>query len=815
MAEIKNNFIRGRMNKDLDERLLPNGEYRDAMNIQVSTSEEDSVGTVQNILGNISVGHTLPQLVCIGSIADEKNNHVYYFATTVMSVRYEINTGTHLIVFRDLNNVLNFNPDIIITGINVIDDMLFFTDNVNEPKKINIQRSIDGTDQVDDTVHTSLIVEGSNFGDIEESHITVIKKAPNYAPALEMISDIPEGNISGLLPSVNQSLVGTDFEVENLVFSFDTYDVGDEFFFIPDQVPGADGLIFNIDVGQEVVFAEYDENIPAIPLTDYLIRGVVTDKQINPFDNTTGTNILGVTRFKVRIITKSVDTPIGLDDDNRLPTYAMSLFVDPKGMFEFKFPRFSTRYKYEDGEYSTFGPFSEVAFIPSDFDYEPKKGYNIGMTNKLKELYLKEFVANDTPKDVVSIDLLYKESDSVAVYVLASLSASDPSITADPYNGLNEYTFINSVEVPTDLGPQTRSIKRGGRYQVQSETIYALVNQNQLIRPFDNVPRKALGQEVTGSRIIYANYLQNYDIPKYNDKLIFQTNNFDDEPVAGKDHKSIKSLREYQLGIVYLDEYGRQSPVLTDSRASVNLDKTYSAKSTRLYARVKGAAPSWAKSFKFYVKETSGDFYNLAMDRYYDAADGNIWLAFPSSDRNKVDIDTFLILKKGADSDFAIENLARYKILAIENQAPEYIKTVYKPLGSVIHQPGSLTDPLDVFGNVGGKLQGNEFVIEAANGDYLLRDTSLFNIYKQVENTKIRVRFEDIFSGTESKSYIVNNIGYDPTGGFNSLPAGAIKVKIDDDFIINWINQNKTLKQLRDEGYSCSNQRFKKLNIEV
>lgn len=36
--------------------------------------------------------------------------------------------------------------------------------------------------------------------------------------------------------------------------------------------------------------------------------------------------------------------------------------------------------------------------------------------------------------------------------------------------------------------------------------------------------------------------------------------------------------------------------------------------------------------------------------------------------------------------------------------------------------------------------------------------------------------------------------------------------KIDDDFIINWIKENKTLKQLRDEGYSCSSQRFKKLN---
>ena len=52
MPEIKHNFTGGKMNKDLDERIVPNGEYRDAMNIQVSTSEESNVGTVQNILGN-------------------------------------------------------------------------------------------------------------------------------------------------------------------------------------------------------------------------------------------------------------------------------------------------------------------------------------------------------------------------------------------------------------------------------------------------------------------------------------------------------------------------------------------------------------------------------------------------------------------------------------------------------------------------------------------------------------------------------------------------------------------------------------------
>lgn len=52
MPEIKHNFTGGKMQKDLDERLVPNGEYRDAMNIQVSTSEGSDVGTVQNILGN-------------------------------------------------------------------------------------------------------------------------------------------------------------------------------------------------------------------------------------------------------------------------------------------------------------------------------------------------------------------------------------------------------------------------------------------------------------------------------------------------------------------------------------------------------------------------------------------------------------------------------------------------------------------------------------------------------------------------------------------------------------------------------------------
>ena len=52
MANTSNNFLKGKMNKDLDARLIPSGEYRNAVNVQVSKSEGSSVGSLENVLGN-------------------------------------------------------------------------------------------------------------------------------------------------------------------------------------------------------------------------------------------------------------------------------------------------------------------------------------------------------------------------------------------------------------------------------------------------------------------------------------------------------------------------------------------------------------------------------------------------------------------------------------------------------------------------------------------------------------------------------------------------------------------------------------------
>ena len=49
MPEFIHNFTRGKMESDLDERMVPNGSYRDALNVTVATSEASNVGALQNL----------------------------------------------------------------------------------------------------------------------------------------------------------------------------------------------------------------------------------------------------------------------------------------------------------------------------------------------------------------------------------------------------------------------------------------------------------------------------------------------------------------------------------------------------------------------------------------------------------------------------------------------------------------------------------------------------------------------------------------------------------------------------------------------
>ena len=46
--DLVKTFVKGRMNKSLDERLIPDGEYIDAMNVRVGSTELTDVGSLEN-----------------------------------------------------------------------------------------------------------------------------------------------------------------------------------------------------------------------------------------------------------------------------------------------------------------------------------------------------------------------------------------------------------------------------------------------------------------------------------------------------------------------------------------------------------------------------------------------------------------------------------------------------------------------------------------------------------------------------------------------------------------------------------------------
>jgi len=157
MPEIKNNFLKGKMNQDLDSRILPQGEYREAINLLISRSEGATVGEFENILGNNNVGTVANSATekVIGHYIDETNSRVYIFVTDFddsdpFSRAPRSGTGSnHKIMEFDLNNpgspntlvtgyFLNFNQSFPIYGTNLLEELLFWTDNYNQPRRINI-----------------------------------------------------------------------------------------------------------------------------------------------------------------------------------------------------------------------------------------------------------------------------------------------------------------------------------------------------------------------------------------------------------------------------------------------------------------------------------------------------------------------------------------------------------------------------------------------------------------------------------------------------------------------------------------------------
>ena len=518
--EIKNTFLKSKMNKDLDDRILPNGEYRDARNISVGRSEDNNVGALENIIGNDLVSGTDigNGLTIIGIESDNSSDSLYVFLTdysdpnTKNPTNAPVGSRHYIYVYNTVSktytrlvqgNFLNFSATNRIVGVNLIENLLFWTDNRNQPRKINISLAR--------AYEPGGLSTASGDYYTEEHQISVAKYNPYQAINLYNRADL----------QVRSGATSTSFEIT-----------------------GHRAAELSGYIGASVVC---NDTIPLTQGTDY-VKVVSISNSFVPPDVTIITVSPAMTAPSGNdIVSLITSTMSNKNDDTTWPG-------DPDYL-EDRFARFSYRFKFDDNEYSLMAPFTQIAYIPKQngyflygdedsayqstiVDFMENQVQNIGLViplpssaNQLASTY-----------KINEVEILFRESDAIAVKVLTTIPVGEISAASGKDN---HYT-----------------------YEYQSKKPYRTLPEAQTVRVYDKVPVRALAQESAGNRIIYGNFRDKHTPPSaldYNCKIEPKiTTGLFGNWIEYPGH-SVKKNRNYQVGFVLSDKFGRQSPVILSS----------------------------------------------------------------------------------------------------------------------------------------------------------------------------------------------------------------------------------------------------------
>jgi len=502
MAEIKNSFLQSKMNQDLDDRLIPNGEYRSALNVSVGKSENSDVGTLQNVLGNnfiagnpidIDDPNYIPGLECIGYFMDNNNNRIYQFLTNQgdngaapllhQITVYDFGLNSYIVLVQ--GKFLNFSKASLVTGINLLENLLFWTDYNNQPRKINVQSAISAPATTANPYYT------------REEQISVAKYAPVDPIALvNVVTTTATANAVASITIFVASTTGIEHGMTVIGGG-----INDSDFILVDEVISSTELLLYSPVSL-----------------------LIGDKL----------------KFLQSTMTNKEDDPNWPGD----PSYLKSRYV-----------RFSYRFRLDDGEYTLMAPFTQITFIPN------QKGYFVdGNENAAYQSTVVKWFENNVNNiellipfpdiltnvnqsyKIQAVDILYKESDGLAIHVVETI----------PYDAFSAIPNASSTNIYT--------------YDYQSRKPYKTLTEDQTTRVYDLVPVKAKAQESAGNRIIYGNFIRNYTAPRslnYQVSVAEKQDyslNFIEYP-----NHTVKQNRTYQVGFILSDKYGRQSSVILSS----------------------------------------------------------------------------------------------------------------------------------------------------------------------------------------------------------------------------------------------------------
>jgi len=670
--KIQNLFSTGKMNKDVDERLIQNGEYINAKNVRVLNTAGSDAGAIENEKGNIQLTNIniLNNPQCIGSISDEAEEKIYWFIVNNdgFSYIYEYDRTNQITsqVLADERigdqQVLGFSKDYKITGVNVIynaskkSKLLLFTDGLNQPRMIDINRS-----------------KSYGLNNFYEDDISLYKKPPFEAPK---VTPFNTGVATENAVKENFFAFATRYRYldggYSACSSFSYFKFSPKLFDIDFASMENNGMenVFN---GYRLTYNSGDHRVTDIQLlfkypvepTIYIIDNI-NKKESSILDNTNQTY-----EFANKKIYKTLpqDEVFRTFDDVPLTAKAQDIINDrivlgnttsqydlleEEGSDDFIKINYnvSVESTSQDGEVIEGSRTSSDTKITFDFDgFELKEGNTISVF-----LLLESDEAGTAPDQYFG-----GEGDVQGAFVLSQDYTSFDDIVLS-----NEFLdFLTSLSgsfsaVVNTVPPDDVTDTEYGDFVLDSntQTSFTLLAPT-LTHTVDNTPAVTDDDDFTDIDEPYK----------------FKTDN-----VAtireDSSNVSLKSLRSYEVGLVYLDSYGRYSSVLLpkeslgESSSEVFVPIQNSVDVNKLKVSISNPPPYWANRYKYFVKVNKTPHFTMYASIFYEE-ELYRWVLLQGANLGKVEAGTVLIVK--SDDDGPLDQEVKCKVLEVttKNSADE------------------------------------------------------------------------------------------------------------------------------------------------
>ena len=725
MANSKRNFIAGKMNKSLDERLVPNGQYIDAMNVRLGSTEDSEIGSVENSKGNtllsaINLGvfgtteyDLSSDAKCIGAFEDGANETIYWFihdsnqplvSTGKADLIVSFNTKSqsteyHIVSFKNsedtANTTLNFNPSYLITEINKVDNLLFFTDNYNPPRKINVNKSYE---------YPTALNANDSFS---YNDLLVIVKPPIQAP---IVTGINTGGTETFLEdkflcfgyrykyedneysatsiftnpvfSTKPFLLSTETNLnEGMTNSFNTATVN---FNSGDKRVTDIEILFKDSDSSDIKIIEslsksklgyLDNNTYNYSFTDNKIFTVLSSGEIlRLYDNVP---LLAKTQTLMgnRIMYGNYVDGYNLDT-NGLST-RLDYFTDvdskPLGFQSITGETISTKTYTIDGTKTSQG---ELSIPLSSVNDKLSAGSLISFSFRVSNENGVNFSGIPTPKPSSSNQnitmgfsyTLLQDFNSVAELINSADfqskigTASNIKITSATFcNGTTLTDTFNCQLLSTLDNPagQDYSKYKSGITAYNQPITATIVNDTTLVIGVVAMAYTSDPTAPTANNTVY----EYYDIS--NVEVFFQT-------VTSP--QSLHSNRGYEVGIVYMDDFNRATTALVSPNNTVRIPCSESVNQNKIKVTIPTTqiAPDFATRYKFVIKPDA-DKYETIYSRFYftDPSDGHTYFLLEGENIAKVEEGDVYNVKKDAFG--PLSSCVKSTVLEKKSQAEGFI----------------------------------------------------------------------------------------------------------------------------------------------